>query len=73
MGWARLLIIGIENTSHSWSWGIAIEEGIGSLPAIAVRDADGTHLVAVQHHRSVRNVDDKCVRCVPDVAVVSSA
>lgn len=58
-GGARVLVVGIKHASHSWSWGIAVEEGIGPFPAIAVRGADGTHLVVVQHHRSVRNVDDE--------------
>lgn len=57
----KLLIVGIENAGHSWSWGIAVEERIGSLPAIAIRGADGTHFVVVQHYGSVRDVDDECV------------
>lgn len=50
MGWVKLLIVGIENAGHSWSWGIAVEKRIRSLPAIAVRGADGTHFVVVQHY-----------------------
>ncbi len=56
-----LLVVGIENASHSWSRGVAVQERIGSLPSITVRGADGTHLVAVQHYRSVRNVDDESI------------
>lgn len=61
IGCVKLLVVGIENASHSRPWGIADEDGIGSLPAIAVRGADGTHLVADQHYRSIWNVDDECI------------
>ena len=47
MEWAGSLIVGVENASHAWSWGIAVEEGIGAFPAVAVRGANGAHLVVV--------------------------
>ena len=31
-----LLVVGVENASHAWSWGVAVEEGIGSFPAVAI-------------------------------------
>ena len=60
-GRAALLVVWVEDASHAWPWSVAVEERIGSLPGIAVRGADGTHLVAIQHHGSVRNVDDEGV------------
>ena len=65
MGWVRLLVIGIENARHSWPWGITGQKRIGTLPAIAVRGADGAHFVVIEHHRSVRYIDDKRIRCIP--------
>lgn len=58
---ARVLIFEVEDAGHYCSRGITIQEGIGILPAIAVRGADRTHFVVVQHHGSVWDVDDECV------------
>ena len=69
MGWAILLVVGIEYARHAWSWGVAVEKGVGSFPAVAVRGADGAHLVVIEHDGSVGNIDDECVRCVPNIAI----
>ena len=52
-----LLVVGVEYASHSWARGIAGEERIGTLPAIAIRGTDRAHFVVVQHHWSVWYVD----------------
>ena len=63
MGWdgEGLLIIRVKNASHARPRGITGQKGIGALPAIAVRGADGAHFVVIQHHRSVRYIDDECI------------
>ena len=68
MGRGDLLVVGIEHACHAWPWGIAVEEGVGSFPAVAVRGAYGAHFVVHEHDGSVRNIDHECVRCVPNVA-----
>ena len=58
-GMVGLLIIRIEHPRHSRSWGIAVEERIGTLPAIAVRGTDRSHFIVIQHHRSIWDIDDE--------------
>ena len=69
MGWGGLLVVGIEHARHAWAWGVAVEKGVGSFPAVAVRGADGAHLVVCEHNGAVWDIDDECVRCVPNIAM----